>query len=139
MKKAVITFLSISCALILFLLTACAETNMKINEFPQYKNLTKSPTKIIVDYSDDLRGTYEIEDKETIDEVVSILFETTYVKMKNEPNAGNNGRMTFVDENEEQTLISLYAISYKNSLYHPSSNNLLIRLRQIGVELGALH
>lgn len=139
MKKAVITFLSVSCALILLMLTACAETKMKIDEFPQYKNLTKTPAKIIVYYSDAYEGTYEITDRETIDEVVSILFETTYIKGKNGHQAGNNGTITFVDANEEQTSISLHAISYNNALYFPESNDLLLKVYRIGMELGALH
>ena len=127
-----------SCIFFIFPLTSCGKEK-RITDFPQYKDLTRTPAKIIIEYEDAYIGTYEITDSETIEEITTILFdETTFEKAKNGFFAGNNSVMTLVDESGEETSISLKCIKYRSSWYLYTNGELLTKVGQIGFEMGAL-
>lgn len=149
MKKFKTFLFTIMCLPVFVLLAACGQPNketeqpnkeiMTITEFDQFKDLSRNPVKIVVRYADAVFGEFEITDTETIQEVVTILFDRTiYINGGREPSAGNNGRMKFVESDGKEYYISLYSITYRKDSYYYQSEELLNKMYQIGMEKGAL-
>ena len=127
-----------SCIFFIFPLTSCGKEK-RITDFPQYKDLTRTPEKIIVKYSDDYIGTYEIKDAEIIQEISTILFDqTTLKRAKSKSFAGNNTVIIFVGADGYETQISLRSIKHWNWPYIYTDTNLLLKIEEIGFEMGAL-
>lgn len=127
-------------ALMICFVVACRnETGLKITDISNYKNLSDSPAKIVVEFEDAYVGTFEIADNETLNEVIDLLFnKTTFKKVKKELGAGGNSKMTLVYSDGTEVAINLQQIVDGNKAYQFETAVLLQRIQEIGLERGEL-
>lgn len=115
---------------------------LNIRDFDDFKNLPDAAAKLIVDYEDDLTGEFEITDEAAVKEVMDILLSQTYVRRakSGELNGGNNGTLSVIVNNSdgEEYRISLNALNKGGYAYTSETNALVAKLREIGLEYGAL-
>lgn len=142
MKKRMIILMVLIAAL---MLAACKPAEkLHIRDFDGFKNLPYAASKLVVDYEDDLTGEFEITDEATVKQVMELLLGETYVRRakSGEPGAGGNGTMTVVcydaDAGTIEWRISLHRLEKGGYYYTPETNALLAKLREIGLEHGAL-
>ena len=146
MKKIVLT-IALICSMIAFpALGACTSTEqppdagvlLYITDFPQYKDLTDSPVKILVEYDDSAYyGEFEITQSSQIEEIVASLFQTQY-RREDDIGAGGNTLIKFVDEDGNITSISLGTIRYNDVRYYPLSMETFNIVAQIARDSGVL-
>lgn len=142
MKKRTIVLMVLIAAL---MLAACKPAEkLKIRDFDGFKNMPSAASKLIVDYEDDLTGEFEITDEATVKQVMELLLGETYVRRakSGELGAGGNGTMTVVcydaDAGTIEWRISLHKLEKGGYYYTPEEGKLVAKLREIGLEYGAL-
>lgn len=142
MKKRTIILMVLIAAL---MLAACKPAEkLKIRDFDGFKNMPNAASKLIVDYEDDLTGEFEITDEATVKQVMELLLGETYVRRakSGELGAGGNGTMTVVcydaDAGTIEWRISLHKLEKGGYYYTPEEGKLVAKLREIGLEYGAL-
>ena len=140
MKKRMIILMVLIAAL---MLAACKPAEkLHIRDFDGFKNLPDAASKLVVDYEDDLTGEFEITDEATVKQVMDILLSQTYVRRakSGELNGGNNGTLSVIVYNSdgEEYRISLNALNKGGYAYTSETNALVAKLREIGLEYGAL-
>ena len=138
-KRAIILIVLITA----FLIAACTPPEkLNIRDFDDFKNLPAGASKLVVDYEDDLTGEFEITDEAAVKEVMDILLSQTYVRRakSGELNGGNNGTLSVIVNNSdgEEYRISLNALNKGGYAYTSETNALIAKLRETGLEYGAL-
>ena len=119
---------------------------LNIRDFDGFKNLPDAAGvgKLIVDYEDDLTGEFEITDEAAVKEIMDLLLGETYVRRVKSGTlgAGGNGTMTVVcydaDAGTIEWRISLHRLEKGGYYYTPEEGKLVAKLREIGLEYGAL-
>lgn len=142
MKKRTIILMVLIAAL---MLAACKPAEkLHIRDFDGFKNLPDAASKLVVDYEDDLTGEFEITDEAAVKQVMELLLGETYVRSvkSGELGAGGNGTMTVVcydaDAGTIEWRISLNKLEKGGYYYTPEEGKLVAKLREIGLEYGAL-
>lgn len=142
MKKRTILLLVLIAA---FMLVACTPPEkLHIRDFDGFKNMPNAASKLVVDYEDDLTGEFEITDEAAVKQVMELLLGETYVRRakSGELGAGGNGTMTVVcydaDAGTIEWRISLHKLEKGGYYYTPEEGKLVAKLREIGLEYGAL-
>ena len=142
MKKRTIILMVLIAAL---MLAACKPAEkLHIRDFDGFKNMPNAASKLVVDYEDDLTGEFEITDEATVKQVMELLLGETYVRRakSGELGAGGNGTMTVVcydaDAGTIEWRISLHRLEKGGYYYTPEEGKLVAKLREIGLEYGAL-
>lgn len=127
------------------MLAACKPAEkLHIRDFDGFKNMPNAASKLVVDYEDDLTGEFEITDEATVKQVMELLLGETYVRRakSGELGAGSNGTMTVVcydaDAGTIEWRISLHKLEKGGYYYTPEEGKLVAKLREIGLEYGAL-
>jgi hypothetical protein len=123
-------------------LSGCAKDNLGILDFKEYKNLDEymdNLNYIKVSYDDgDESGIFYLTDKDDIEAFVEILKNQSYRKNKSKIFYGWNTSVTLVDANHKAKSVYICSINHKRYWYHPTNNNLLVFLKNIGVRDGIL-
>lgn len=142
MKKRTIILMVLIAA---FMLAACKPAEkLHIRDFDGFKNMPNAASKLVVDYEDDLTGEFEITDEAAVKQVMELLLGETYVRRakSGELGAGGNGTMTVVcydaDAGTIEWRISLHKLEKGGYYYTPEEGKLVAKLREIGLEYGAL-
>jgi hypothetical protein len=142
MKKRTIILMVLIAAL---MLAACKPAEkLHIRDFDGFKNMPNAANKLVVDYEDDLTGEFEITDEAAVKQVMELLLGETYVRSakSGELGAGGNGTMTVVcydaDAGTIEWRISLHKLEKGGYYYTPEEGKLVAKLREIGLEYGAL-
>lgn len=127
------------------MLAACKPAEkLHIRDFDGFKNMPNAANKLVVDYEDDLTGEFEITDEAAVKQVMELLLGETYVRSakSGELGAGGNGTMTVVcydaDAGTIEWRISLHKLEKGGYYYTPEEGKLVAKLREIGLEYGAL-
>ncbi|MBR5948490.1 MAG: hypothetical protein IKZ82_07605 [Clostridia bacterium] len=118
---------------------------LNICDFDGFKNLRDIPaeaSKLVVNFNDDLTGEFEITEEATVKEVMDILLGNTYVRRvrSSELGAGGNGTLRVITDapNGVEYRISLHKLEKGGYYYTPETGALDAKLREIGLECGAL-
>lgn len=142
MKKRTIILMVLIAAL---MLAACTPPEkLHIRDFDGFKNMPNAASKLVVDYEDDLTGEFEITDGAAVKQIMELLLGETYVRRakSGELGAGGNGTMTVVcydaDAGTIEWRISLHRLEKGGYYYTPEEGKLVAKLREIGLEYGAL-
>ena len=137
MKKT----LSLVSALIMLLLAlvGCANEINTITDFSKFSDMTQTGTDKIEVTFDNYSGApfyFAVEDQEDIDEIMEVIFSSSFTKMKKEVNGGDHTSMKIIQDEKEY---KLHAFMNKEGRYYYSfsTTDLLTKLKELAREAGA--
>lgn len=136
MKKAislVLVFILIAC------LVGCAKEVNTITDFSDFSDMTKDGTEKIEVTFDNHSGYpfyFTIEDREDIDEIMSIIFASSFEKRGKEINDGSHTSIKIIQGEKEY---SIHVSSNKEGAYYYSfaTSDLRLRIDELAREVGA--
>ena len=125
---------------LLFILTLCScskEIN-NINDFSKFSSMTIETDKIDVTF-DNYSGSpfyFTIDNQEEINEIMDIIFSSSFTKMKNEVNGGDHTSLKIYQKDKEY---NLHCFMNKEGRYYYSfsTNELQIKINELAIEAGA--
>ena len=136
MKK--ILFFILTFALLLSL-SGCAKEVNSITDFSRFADMTRDGTDKIEVTFDNYSGYpfyFTIDDGEDVDEIMSIIFSSTFTKMEKEVNGGDHSSMRIIQGEKEY---QLHAFMNKEGRYYYSfsTTDLQKKLHELAREAGA--
>ena len=119
-------------------LVGCGKEINNITDFTQYSDMTRETDKIEVTF-DNYSGYpfyFTIDNQEDIDEIMDIIFSSSFTKMKKEVNGGDHTSMKIIQGEKEY---QLHAFMNKEGQYYYSfaTNDLQLKLNALAREAGA--
>ena len=136
MKKTlslVLVFILLAC------LVGCSKEVNTITDFSKFSDMTQDGTDRIEVTFDNYSGSpfyFTIEDQEDIDEIMDIIFSSSFNKMKKEVNGGDHTSMKIIQGEKEY---QLHAFMNKEGQYYYSfsTTDLLTKIQELAREVGA--
>lgn len=120
-----------------FSLFSCSNTSQHISDISGVTD--ELPIAIIVLFSDEYEGSYEVTDKVFIRKIVDILNTRKYKFTNDTPSPGTNRSLTLKYSSGEEVTISTRAIKADNGYYTPSlRDDLDAILEEYGREINAI-
>lgn len=118
--------------------TACTREIKTINDFSKFSDMTRKTDKIEVTF-DNYSGYpfyFTIEDREDIDEVMDIIFESSFNKMEEEVNGGDHTSIKII---QGEKVYNMHAFMNKEGRYYYSfsTTDLLLKIKELAREAGA--
>lgn len=111
-------------------------SSLILTEFPQYEefNYNVSSIEVSWDLNDSTPLVFDIEDKETIDTIISMLKEIEFQKSGTEMRDGNHSSLTFVCIEGDKFTVPLSEIKYGTceQYYKYPNSNIYEYIKQIG-------
>ena len=136
MKKAlslILTFILLAC------LVSCSKEVNTITDFSKFADMTKDGTDKIEVTFDNYSGYpfyFTIENQEDIDEIMDIIFSSSFTKMEKEVNGGDHTSMKIIQDEKEY---NLHAFMNKEGQYYYSfsTTDLQIKIQELARKAGA--
>ena len=129
--------------ILLFMLLVCSvgcskEVNT-ITDFSKFSDMTQDGTDKIEVTFDNYSGSpfyFTIEDQEDVDEIMNIIFSSSFNKMEKEANGGDHTSMKIIQGEKEY---QLHAFMNKEGRYYYSflNTDLQTKIQEIAREAGA--
>ncbi len=118
---------------------SCAKEVNTITDFSKFSNMTQDGTDKIEVTFDNYSGYpfyFNIEDQENIDEIMDIIFSSSFTKMGKEVNAGDHTSIKIIQGEKEY---NLHAFMNKEGQYYYSfsTTELQTKLQELAREAGA--
>lgn len=137
MKK--LLALALAVVALLCCLGGCAKEVNTITDFSKFSDMTQDGTDKIEVTFDNYSGYpfyFTIEDQEDIDEIMDIIFSSSFAKMKKEVNGGDHTSMKIFQGEKEYRL---HAFMNKEGQYYYSFSNtdLQTKIQELAREAGA--
>lgn len=137
MKKTLSLILAL--ITILFCFVGCAKEVNTITDFSKFSDMTQDGTDKIEVTFDNYSGYpfyFTIEAQEDIEEIMDIIFSSSFTKMKKEVNGGDHTSIKIIQGEKEY---NLHAFMNKEGQYYYSfsSTDLQTKLQELAREAGA--
>ena len=129
--------LGVSVMCLIFSLSACEKSKQIdcINDFSEYASMTREADRIEVTF-DNNTGTpfyFTIEDQNTIEQIMNIIFEASFEKQERDANGGSHTSIKVIQGGKEYSL-GVLRVSEK---YVFASNELKLKIEECAREAGA--
>ena len=133
MRKAISLLL-----VVLLLLVGCAKEINTITDFTKYSDMTRETDRIEVEF-DNYSGKpfyFTIEKTEDINEIMDIIFASSFTKMLLGPNATDHTSITIIQGEKEYRI---HAVMNKDGDYYYSfsTTDLRLKLYELAIKAGA--
>lgn len=127
------------CAMLFTLFGCVADKKIQsITDFSKFSNMTRQTDKILVEF-DNYTGDpfyFTIEDQEEIDEIMEIIFSSSFKKMEKEANGGDHTSITIV-QGEEEYHMHTFMNKEGTCYYSFSTTDLQLKINELAREAGA--
>ena len=135
MKKIFSLFLTLVCFLSM---VCCTKEINTITDFSQFSEMTRETDKIEVTF-DNYSGYpfyFTIENQEDIDEIMDIIFSSSFNKMRKEVNGGSHTSMKIIQGKKEYKM-SAFMNKQGKYYYSFATTDLQLKLSELAQEAGA--
>ena len=124
--------------IVLFLLVGCTKEINTITDFTKYSDMTRETDRIEVEF-DNYSGKpfyFTIEKTEDVNEIMDIIFASSFTKMREEPNATDHTSITIIQGEKEY---HIHAVMNKEGDYYYSfsTTDLQLKLNEFARKAGA--
>lgn len=125
--------------LLMLSLAGCAKQPQCITDFSRYSSLKQNETdriEVVFDNYSGVRFRFTIEEQDDIDEIMNIIFSSSFKRMPDGLYAGDNSFLTII-QGEKKYGLGLSMISEKKHTYQFKTTELSDKIRELAREAGA--
>ena len=125
--------------MLMFSLVGCSKELSSINDFSRFSSMKQDETDRIEVEFDNYSGSpfyFTIEDQDDIDEIMNIIFSSSFKRMEKEENGGDHTSIAII---QGETQYKLHVVMNKEGKYYYSfaTTELQDKINELAREVGA--